>query len=310
MTFPIAGVQISTVYLVGVGFIVGLLGGFFGVGGSFLAGPALFAAGVPMNFVVGTDLAHIVGKSIVAARKHRTLGNIDVKLGAIMVFGTIAGVETGAQAIQWLKHTARVDWVVGPTFIVVLLGIAGFMTWEAVSTLRKQRREKGRRTDQAGHPSRRDHSAMAFIAKAVHRISLPPHVSLPVSGIASISVWAIVVVAFVGGFFSGFLGGGAGYIRMPCFIYLLGIPTHIAVGTDLFEIVISASYGTLTHALKGNVDILIALVMHTGAAIGAQLGATLTQYFVGLRIRMAFIPLPLIGAGMMLHSLLTGHPGK
>ena len=311
MTFPIAGVQLSPVYLVGVGFIVGLLGGFFGVGGSFLAGPALFAAGVPMNFVVGTDLAHIVGKSIVAARKHRTLGNIDVKLGAIMVLGTIAGVEAGAQFIQVLKRTSHVDSVVGPVFIAVLLGIAGFMTWESVSTLRKQKREPSARgLTSGGHPSGRDHSAMAFIAKAVHRISLPPHVSLPVSGIASISVWAIVGVAFVGGFFSGFLGGGAGYIRMPCFIYLLGIPTHIAVGTDLFEIVISASYGTVTHALKGNVDILIALVMHTGAAIGAQIGATLTQYFVGLRIRMAFIPLPLIGAGMMLHSLLSGHGAR
>lgn len=310
MTFPISGVHLSPAYLVGVGFVVGLLGGFFGVGGSFLAGPALFAAGVPMNFVVGTDLAHIVGKSIVAARKHRTLGNIDVKLGAIMVLGTIAGVEAGAQGIQFLKRTAHVDWVVAPVFIVVLLGIAGFMAWESISTWREQKREtRAHGAGSKGHPSR-DHSAMAFIAKAVHRISLPPHVSLPVSGIASISVWAIVGVAFVGGFFSGFLGGGAGYIRMPCFIYLLGIPTHIAVGTDLFEIVISASYGTVTHALKGNVDILIALVMHTGAAIGAQIGATLTQYFVGSRIRMAFIPLPLIGAGMMLHSLLSGHPVK
>src|SRR5207244_5137881 len=107
--FPIAGVHISSIYLIAVGFAVGVLGGFFGVGGSFLAGPALFAAGVPMNFVVGTDLAHIVGKSIVAARKHRALGNIDIKLGAIMVVGTIAGVETGAQVIQWLKRTAHID---------------------------------------------------------------------------------------------------------------------------------------------------------------------------------------------------------
>jgi uncharacterized membrane protein YfcA len=274
-----------------------------------LAGPALFAAGVPMNFVVGTDLAHIVGKSIVAARKHRTLGNIDMKLGAIMVVGTLAGVEGGAQVIQWLKREARIDLVVGPIFIVVLLSITAFMTWESISTLRKQRREERRHPSPPGeHPSRRDHSAMAFIAGAVHRISLPPYVKLPVSGIESVSVWAILGVAFVGGFFSGFLGGGAGYIRMPCLIYLLGIPTHIAVGTDLFEIIISASYGTVSHALKGNVDILIALVMHTGAAIGAQIGATLTQYFGGLRIRMAFIPLPLIGAGLMLHGLLTGHP--
>src|SRR5215470_16750410 len=112
MTFPIAGVNIAPTYLIAVGFIVGLLGGFFGVGGSFLAGPALFAAGVPMNFVVGTDLAHIVGKSIVAARKHRTLGNIDIKLGAIMVIGTISGVEAGAQVIQSLKRSARIDWVI------------------------------------------------------------------------------------------------------------------------------------------------------------------------------------------------------
>src|SRR6266478_3173693 len=124
MTVPVSGTHIDPVYLIGVGFIVGMLGGFFGVGGSFLAGPALFAAGVPMNFVVGTDLAHIVGKSIVAARKHRALGNIDMKLGSIMVVGTIGGVETGAQAIQWLKRTAHIDWVVGLTFVVILLAIS------------------------------------------------------------------------------------------------------------------------------------------------------------------------------------------
>ena len=297
-------------YLMGVGFVVGILGGFFGVGGSFLAGPALFAAGVPMNFVVGTDLAHIVGKSIVAARKHRTLGNIDFKLGGIMVVATIAGVEAGAQVIQALKRRAEVDWPVGLAFVFILAGISGFMTWESIKTMKSQRQARSRGAHPPGeHPSRRDHSAVAHIARWVHAISLPPHISLPVSGIARISLWAILAVAFVGGFFSGFLGGGAGYIRMPCFIYLLGIPTHIAVGTDLFEIIISAGYGTVTHALKGNVDILIALVMHTGAAIGAQMGATLTQYFGGPRIRMAFIPLPVIGAIIIIHSLLSGHPG-
>src|SRR3954463_5040902 len=111
MNFLISGVHINPLYLIGVGFVVGLLGGFFGVGGSFLAGPALFAAGVRMNFVVGTDLAHIVGKSIVAARKHSSLGNIDIKLGLIMVVATIGGVEAGAQVIQILKRAANIDWV-------------------------------------------------------------------------------------------------------------------------------------------------------------------------------------------------------
>ena len=90
-------------------------------------------------------------------------------------------------------------------------------------------------------------------------------------------------------------------------VYVLGVPTHLAVGTDLFEIIISASYGTFSHALKGNVDILIALVMQTGAAIGAQIGAISTQYFAGPKIRLAFVPLPLIGVGLVLYTLLTGH---
>jgi hypothetical protein len=132
-------------------------------------------------------------------------------------------------------------------------------------------------------------------------------ISLPNSGIKQISLWTILGVAYIGGVFSGFLGGGAGYIRMPAMVYILGVPTHVAVGTDLFEVVISASYGTFTHALKGNVDILVALVMHTGAAIGAQIGATLTQYFHGTRIRLAFVPLPLLGAGLIVYSLVTGH---
>jgi hypothetical protein len=126
------------------------------------------------------------------------------------------------------------------------------------------------------------------------------------SGIEQVSLWVILAVAYVGGLFSGFLGGGAGYIRMPSMVFLLGVPTHVAVGTDLFEIIISASYGTFTHALKGNVDILVALVMHTGAAVGAQIGATMTEYFRGPRIRLAFFPLPLIGAGIVIYSLLTG----
>src|SRR5437868_2459309 len=121
MDFPISGEQIRPAYLIVIGFVIGVLGGFFGVGGSFLAGPALFAVGVPMNFVVGTDLAHIVGKSIVAAKRHRVLGNVDVKLGLIMALATIAGVETGARFIEELKRRANVDLVVGGAFVVILI---------------------------------------------------------------------------------------------------------------------------------------------------------------------------------------------
>src|SRR5436305_15305849 len=100
MFFPISNAHINPIYLVVVGFIIGILGSFLGVGGSFIADPALRLMGVDWNYAVGTDLAHIVGKSIVAARKHRTLGNVDMKLGMIVDLGTIAGAEGCAQLVE------------------------------------------------------------------------------------------------------------------------------------------------------------------------------------------------------------------
>jgi uncharacterized membrane protein YfcA len=301
MFFPISGAHISPIYLGIVGFVIGILGGFFGVGGSFIAGPALRVVGLDWNFAVGTDLAHIVGKSVVAVRQHRAFGNVDLKLGLIMAIGTIAGAEIGAQLIQMLKRAGNVNLIVSIVSIVVYVSISTFMIWESRKTLAA----KKPMPPATGKGNKKDHSAFMHVSRAIQRLKLRPMIELPTSGI-TISLWVILLVAFVGGLFSGFLGGGAGYIRMPSMVYVLGIPTHLAVGTDLFEIIISASYGTFSHAIKGNVDILIALVMHTGAAIGAQIGAICTQYFAGPKIRLAFVPLPLIGAAIVIYTLLTG----
>ena len=304
MFFPISNTHINPIYLAVVGFIIGILGGFFGVGGSFIAGPALRLMGVDWNYAVGTDLAHIVGKSIVAARQHRTLGNVDLKLGLFMAIGTIGGAEGGAQLIQALKRAGNVNSVVSWVAIVVYLGIAVFMLWESGTTLQSDRRRSPRKIK--GAESKKDRSAFGPVTQRIQRVEIWPMITLPTSGIR-ISLWTILLVAFIGGLFSGFLGGGAGYIRMPSMVYVLGVPTHLAVGTDLFEIIISASYGTITHAIKGNVDILIALVMHTGAVVGAQIGVVATQYFAGPKIRLAFVPLPLIGAAIVVYTLMTGH---
>ena len=310
MHFPVSGTDINPVYLVVIGFLIGVMGGFFGVGGSFIAGPALRAVGMHWNYAVGTDLAHIVGKSVVAAKRHRALGNVDLRLGFIMALGTIAGAECGAQLIQLLKRQGNVDFVVSVISIGIYCSISSFMIWESWKTMRLQKRKAaGAKSKAKGKKKSADPDVSSFdnVTKAIQRIPLWPMISLPTSGIKSISLWIIILVSFIGGLFSGFLGGGAGYIRMPMMVYVLGIPTHLAVGTDLFEIIISASYGTFSHAVKGNVDILVALVMNTGAAIGAQIGAILTQYFAGPKIRLLFVPLPLIGAAIVLYTLFTGH---
>lgn len=295
MYFPISDVTVNPLFLAGVGFLVGILGGFFGVGGGFLAGPMMFLAGVPMNFVVGTDLAHMTGKSIVAARRHRILGHVDIKLGVLMVLGTVPGIELGARIIERLEATGRIDLVVGGAYVVILIAIGAFTFWESVRALKLVRTEQMDAQD-----------ALAFqnVTRQVHRFRVPPLVSFPESGIESISLWVVLGVSFLTGLLAGVLGVGGGFIRMPMLVYIIGVPTHVAVGTDLFEVVISAGFGTLTHAMKGNVDILMALVMQTGAAIGAQIGATSTRFFAGPRIRLLFSFLPFIGAALVILRLL------
>jgi len=295
MYFPIADVTISPILLMSVGFLVGILGGFFGVGGGFLAGPMMFWSGVPMNFVIGTDLAHMTGKSIVAARRHRALGHVDFKLGMFMVAGTIVGVEIGARIIEALQDSGAIDMTIGVTYIVILVIISIFTGWESIRAIQMVR------TDQIDV-----HEAVGFkgLSKKIRSIKIPPMVSFPVSGIESISIWMVLGVGLFTGVLAGSLGVGGGFIRMPMLVYVLGIPTHVAVGTDLFEIIFSSGFGTITHGLKGNVDILMALVMQTGAVIGAQIGATATRFFAGPRIRLAFSVLPLIGAALVVVRLL------
>jgi hypothetical protein len=291
MEFVISGVVINPFLLAGIGFVVGVLGGFFGVGGGFLAGPLMFWVGVPINFVVGTDLAHMTGKSIVAARRHRALGHVDLRLGALMIIGTIPGVEIGAQIIERLKTIGEVEIAVTSFYVVILTAIGIFTAWESLRALRM------RRTDQV---VARDALDVKSLVVRSRLLRIPPMIRLPVSGVESVSVWAIVFVGLLTGVLAGFLGVGGGFVRMPLLVYLLGIPTHVAVGTDLFEIMISAGWGTISHALKGNVDVLIALTMHTGAAIGAQIGAVATRYFAGPIIRLLFSFLPIFAAILVL----------
>jgi uncharacterized membrane protein YfcA len=297
--FPLSGVTISPFLLAGVGFLVGLLGGFFGVGGGFLAGPMMLLSGVPGNFVVGTDLAHMTGKSIVAARRHSALGHVDFRLGGLMILGTALGIEVGAQVIEYLERLAPgvLETVLSWVYLALLLGISIMVFIEGFRATRVKAIES---------MDARETLAVQTFSRRVQSIRLPPTIRLRTSGIESISLWAILLVGFGTGLLAGMLGVGGGFIRMPALVYFLGVPTHVAVGTDLFEIVFSAGYGTLTHGLKGNVDILMALIMQTGAAIGAQLGAMGTRYVSGPRLRIAFAFLPLVGALLLIIDMVGG----
>lgn len=274
---PISGVEIMAWKLILLGFCVGVIGGFFGVGGAFMVTPALNVFGFPMAYAIGTDMAHIAGKSIVATAKHRKYGNVDMRLGILMIVGTAIGIEGGATTIMWLEKVGRVDFIVRITYMVLLFGLSGFMLYEYFK-LTKGAPDKSKPVSDAG---------TSALALKMHKIRIPPMVHLKVSGF-EISVWIVLIVSAFTGFLAGFLGVGGGFIRMPSLLYIIGCPTRVAVGTDLFEIVITGAYGAFSYAMKGRVELVAATVMLLGAAVGAQFGTLATQYVKGLKIRLYF----------------------
>ena len=272
---PIAGVEIMAWKLVLLGFTVGVIGGFFGIGGAFMVTPALNVFGFPMAYAIGTDMAHVAGKSVLSTVKHRKLGNVDMKLGLIMVAFTGVGIELGARTIMWLERIGRIGPVVRIVYIVFLFGVGLFMLYEYCKLTRFSS------SHEINDP------AMPRLARKLQDIHLPPMVVLRTSGI-TISLWVIGFVALFTGFFAGFLGVGGGFIRMPALMYFVGCPTTVAVGTDLFEVMLTGAYGAFTYAAKARVEIVAAVVMLSGAAIGAQFGTLATKYVKGLTIRLYF----------------------
>jgi hypothetical protein len=278
MYMPIAGVNIFWPGLVLIGYAVGVIGGFFGMGGAWMVTPGLNILGFPMAFAIGTDIAHIAGKSMISTIRHSKFGNVDYKLGFVMLIGTMIGIECGARMVMWLERLGQVGKVVRWVYVVFLLLIAVMVFSDYFKAHRKK--QLGIDVGEKG--------VEGFTwYRALHKIKIPPMMHFKVSGIYC-SAWLPVTVSFVTGVLAGFLGIGGGLLRMPALVYFIGTPTHIAVGTDLFEVMISGLYGAFTYTLKGRIELVAVFVMLTGAAIGAQIGTVATKYAKGYGIRLAF----------------------
>lgn len=266
------------------GAAVGFLSGLFGVGGGFLLTPMLnIAFGVPYNVAAGSSLAQILGTSVSATAKHHGLGNVDIKLGACMLAGGWVGVEGGARVVELLKRAEPIvaagrelpplDLFVSIAFLL-LLSTVGTVTFRESRGARKREPRGG--------------IVETPIASRIQSIRIPPTMSLTKSGIESISLWILVGIGLVTGFVSGLMGVGGGFILMPTLIYVLGVRTRVAIGTDLFQVTFLATYGTLTHTLKGNVDLALVVLLLVGGIFGAQFGASLTGKVRPAKIRYWF----------------------
>lgn len=244
--------------------------------------------GVPAPFAVGTGLTLIMGSSIINTLKHRSLGNVDLKLGLLMVCGTIPALFLAQWVIHMLKTAGMAESSIRYIYVIVLTALGLFIVYDYMRTRRFT-------ADLSGEVS------TAGLARRIHSLRIPPHsigipglgtvstyVSLPASGIRRISVFIPIGVGLLGGLFAGLLGAGGGTILMPILIFVLGVPTTIAIGTDLFQIIITGSVGTLIKAAANQVDPLMVIIMLVSASVGAQLGATATRLVDAARIRILF----------------------
>ena len=310
MLFPNAEVMVHPVLLLLLGLIVGTLGGFFGVGGGFLITGGLIVFGVPESYAVGTGLALIMGSSIINMLKHRGLGNVDFKLGLLMVAGSIPAVYLAERLNNALEMAGLAGPVIRYVYVIVLLTLATFLIYDYFKT----RRRAAAGPDDGFNPGPEDSVeavSTAGLARRVQALRIPPHslplpgrpplstyVALPTAGLARISVFIPILVGFGIGFFAGLLGAGGGFILMPVLVFVLGVPTTVAIGTDLFQVIITGSAGTFNYACGGaallgqdcvnRVDLLMALIILAAAAVGSQIGATATRYVDAGRIRILY----------------------
>jgi len=299
---PIAGVHIFWPGLVILGLGVGMIGGFFGMGGGWMVTPGLNILGFPMAFAIGTDITQMAGPALISTARHSRFGNVDYKLGLTMVAGTVVGFESGAQMIMWLERIGKVDVYVRSAYLVLLTLIATLIFYDVRKKLKKDRAAR-----LAGKPLDRLATGVEW-HKKLQRIKIPPVVEFKRAGIRC-SIWLPVSVSLVTGLFAGVLGIGGGLIRMPALIYLVGCPTHLAVGTDLFEVAISGLYGAASYSYKGRTELLAAVIMLMGASVGAQIGSVATKYVKGYGIRI-FFGIAVIGCAVSiaLKLLATASP--
>lgn len=282
MYMPISGIEMFWPGLVLIGFSVGVIGGFFGMGGAWLVTPGLNILGFPMAFAIGTDIAHIAGKSMIATIRHAKFGNVDVKLGVAMLIFTMVGIEIGARLVMYLEALG----LVGPVIRWIYVGFLSIIFLMILTDILKKRKmEKEAKAE--GVEVDKKKRGLDF-ATPLHKIKIPPMMHFKQAGVYC-SLWLPGIVGFVTGVLAGFLGIGGGMLRMPALIYFVGCPTHVAVGTDLFEVMFSGLYGAFTFTLKGRIELIAVVVMLCGAAIGAQIGTIATKYSRGLGILFWFM---------------------
>lgn len=262
---PIAGMPVDALVILALGGIVGFLSGLFGVGGGFVMTPLLILIGVPPAVAVGTQANQLVGAGVSGVISHWRRGNVDLKMGLVMLAGGIVGTGLGVLVFAALSRWGHIDVVITLSY-VLLLGVIGMMM--LIESLRALTRKRKPGADRG----------------KLHRHGLMHGLPFKTRfGVSRLYVSALLPLGIgaIGGFLVAILGVGGGFLLVPAMIYILDMPAALVAGTSLFQIVFTTGAATVMQAtVNGNVDVVLAMLLLIGGVIGAPLG---TRAGVGLR---------------------------
>ena len=267
---PIAEMSVNIFLILAMGGGIGFLSGLFGVGGGFLMTPLLIFIGVPAPVAVGTEANQIVASSVSGVLAHWRRGNVDFKMGSILLIGGFFGSSAGVVLFKYLQLIGQIDLVIKLSFVIFLGIIGSLMFWESIRTIIRSRNPASRRRKLHQH-----NWLHGLPFKVRFRKS-----KLYISAILPFAIGAVV------GVLSAIMGVGGGFIMVPAMIYLLGMPTSVVIGTSLFQIIFVTANVTFLQALTvQTVDILLAVLLLAGAVVGAQFGSKYSVRMKGEQLR-------------------------
>lgn len=286
---PIAEVSVNAFILLGLGGLVGVLSGMFGVGGGFLMTPLLFFIGIPPAVAVATEANQIVASSFSGVLAHLKRKNVDFKMGGVLLIGGLIGAGLGVFIFNYLKSMGQVDLLVKLCYVVFLGIVGGLMFIESLGALRNANKSN------------------VLIKKRPKRTwihVLPFKIRFRVSGLY-ISAIPPVLVGILVGILAAIMGVGGGFIMVPAMIYLLGMPTRVVVGTSLFQIIFVTAFTTMLHATTNfTVDIVLAVLLLVGGVIGAQFGTMIGSKLKAEQLRILLAAMVLLVCGKLAFDLV------
>ena len=278
--FSLAGVDVAWPLLAGLGFVIGVLQGFFGVGGGWLTTPALNILGFPFVYAIGTDLAFTAAAACVGTFRHLRLGHLDVRLAAPIGIAGIVSLEGARRLVLFLESEGRAGIILRGAYVVFLFGVGGYILW------RERRRVQP--TARAALPRRGTGVWQTFLAAGPRLVVLHGTITVPLI--------ALVGAGLLVGLLAGLLGTGGGFILVPLLIYGLRVPPSHAVAASLFSVVLSTGFGAAGYWSVGRVELAAAGLMFGGAFVGTQLGALATEAAQPGRLQV-LLGLMLVAAG-------------